>query len=296
MTGFRPFVYGLYDPQDAGHIRYVGMAPVKASRPLCHSREARRKSTPLSYKINWIRKLHAEGRDYGILILEELFEDTQREFVGEVEKMYIKSLREIGHKLTNATDGGEGCSNPSAENLEKRAVKLRGNKFRLGHKHSGVTRKRMSDSRRKYLEDNPPVPIADGTKVQIAKTLTGYKHTDKARANMAASRVGSKRSLEARQNMSRAQKGRTVSLESRKQIADSLTGRKDSVETRLLKRESAIKAKASFEARENARIKQKAVWAVRKEAEALLTPQEKLERKIRSAEQRLAKLREEGEK
>ena len=36
---FRPFVYGLVDPLEPKHVRYVGMSGVRAERPSCHAKE-----------------------------------------------------------------------------------------------------------------------------------------------------------------------------------------------------------------------------------------------------------------
>lgn len=113
----KPFIYGLVDPLEPKHVRYVGMA-MRASRPYDHAKEARSPKTESSYKINWIRSVHSEGRDYAVLKLEELAEGTSRSFLGEIEKMYIASLKAIGHHLTNGTSGGDG-----------------GDAFR-GHKHT----------------------------------------------------------------------------------------------------------------------------------------------------------------
>lgn len=106
VCGFRPFVYGLVDPAEPRHIRYVGMA-MKANRPYEHSRNAR-KETKHSHLFHWIRLLQAEGREPEVLILEELCEGASRNFVGEIERLYISSLRGIDHRLTNVSKGGWG--------------------------------------------------------------------------------------------------------------------------------------------------------------------------------------------
>lgn len=90
MSDFQPFVYGLVDPAEVGHIRYVGMATANKYRPLGHLQEARRASSPLTYKVNWIRLLLAEGRKPAVLVLEELPTGTSTEFVGFIESCYIK--------------------------------------------------------------------------------------------------------------------------------------------------------------------------------------------------------------
>ena len=80
---------------------------LRPRRPLAHAREARR-STKSTHKLNWIRALLADGREPSFIVLQGLVEGTSRGFLGFVESCYIKSLKEIGHKLTNGTDGGDG--------------------------------------------------------------------------------------------------------------------------------------------------------------------------------------------
>lgn len=100
------FIYGLVDPLEPKHVRYVGMA-TRDERPFDHANEAR-KTTKSSYKLNWIRKVQAEGREPEFITLEQLSDSCLPAFLGFVESCYIASLRAIGHRLTNKTDGGEG--------------------------------------------------------------------------------------------------------------------------------------------------------------------------------------------
>lgn len=102
----RPFIYGLIDPLEPKHVRYVGMA-FKTKRPYQHAIKARNNSNH-SYLFHWIRSLQSEGRNPSVLLLEELSIGATRKFVGEIEKMYISSLREIGHRLINVAKGGDG--------------------------------------------------------------------------------------------------------------------------------------------------------------------------------------------
>lgn len=139
---FRPFVYGLVDPAEPGHVRYVGMTTVKASRPYAHMQEARSFSS-VSHKIHWIRKVQHEGREPSVLILEQLPERTSVDLVGFVEKCYIKSLRAIGHRLTNIMEGG-GNGPHALETKAKISETL------MGHQVSEGTRKRSGERIRQY--------------------------------------------------------------------------------------------------------------------------------------------------
>lgn len=137
----RPFVYGLVDPAEPGHIRYVGMA-FNPGRPLAHSKEARtgRRGT---HKLNWIRSMHREGREPSYLVLEELSPGVSKKLLGFVESCYIRSLGEIGHRLTNSTAGGEGLIDPSADVRKRCGDANRGKEFsqerrdKIGEAHRG---------------------------------------------------------------------------------------------------------------------------------------------------------------
>jgi hypothetical protein len=167
---FKPFIYGLIDPAEAGHIRYVGMASVRASRPYHHAKWARRAKAKPCHLLHWLRKLQAEGREYSVLMLEELSPWTSRQFLGEVEKMYIAALRNIGHDLTNESVGGLGGNFLSPEANARRAAKQIGNKRGLGVVHSEAARRQVSESRKRYFAEHPEA------RVEITKRNLGNKY------------------------------------------------------------------------------------------------------------------------
>ena len=63
------------------------------------------------------------------------------------ERFLIWCFKDMGIELVNMTDGGEGLANPSAETKEKMS-----NSFK-GRRYSYETRKRMSQSRKRYFEN-----------------------------------------------------------------------------------------------------------------------------------------------
>ena len=165
MENFRPFVYGLVDPAEPGHVRYVGMASVRASRPQEHSKNAHgKRAGRIPHLALWIRKLHSKGREYGVLILEELREDTSRKFLGFVEKCYIKSLRAIGHDLINIAEGGDGgkMGEMSPEGRARNAAAMIGNTRTLGYKHSDESNTKRSESSRRYFAEHPEAGARSG--------------------------------------------------------------------------------------------------------------------------------------
>lgn len=192
-AAFSPFVYGLVDPQDAGHVRYVGMARVTASRPYDHAKNARKGSTVNPHLMNWVRKLQTEGREYKHIVLEALSPDAPRELLGFVEKCYIKSLREVGHKLTNATIGGEGGDTGiTPEGRESLRAKARGNQAFLGRRHTEETKAAQSAAQKGIKKSESQVAgIVSGWKhrkrVAGWAPAAGLVHSDKTKAQMSAS-------------------------------------------------------------------------------------------------------------
>jgi len=233
----QPFVYGLIDPADPGHVRYVGMAGSRVGRPYDHSRNAEGSSRP-TYLFHWVRKLHAEGREYDVMVLEQMEENASRKLLGFVEQCYIRSLREIGHRLTNVTDGGDGGGVKGA--------------------------KRTAEFCKEVSERMKGRALPADVRAKIAATLTGNNLSKETRNKIAASHTGMKRSDKARANMRVAQKGRTISESHRAKISSTLTGRTASEETRKKQSIGIAAAQRTPEARTAASEKQRKVWAARK--------------------------------
>ena len=101
----KSYVYGLSDPLTFDRIRYIGWALNPADRLGVHIREAINNPDNGNYRWRWIRSVLEENRIPMFQVLEEA---DSREEVLLLEIKWIKYYRELGHKLTNATDGGEG--------------------------------------------------------------------------------------------------------------------------------------------------------------------------------------------
>lgn len=96
-------IYGLYDPRESNHIRYIG----KTTRELCHPLNRHRtclnqKPTQWNRKHHWIKSLVDDNIKFEII---HLFSTTDEHWE-EVERDFIKSYREEGHDLTNKHRGG----------------------------------------------------------------------------------------------------------------------------------------------------------------------------------------------
>lgn len=102
--------------------------------------------------------------------------------------------------LINLTDGGEGPSGSICSEERKRKVseKSKGNKYRLGIKHSDEVKREMSRSRK------------------------GRVHSEESIEKMRASKIGYRFSQEAKDKMSSAKLGKTQSEETKRKRSISL--------------------------------------------------------------------------
>lgn len=161
---FRPFVYGLVDPLEPKHVRYVGMASKNKSRPYQHAKKIKSNVNP-SHFVNWLRKLADEGRSYDVLILQELPAASPRSFVGFVERCYIDSLRKIGHDLTNVSEGGWGGDTGRLQSPEERKKM---SEFQTGRTRSVETREKMAEAKRNRV-------VTEEAKKNLSAALSGRK-------------------------------------------------------------------------------------------------------------------------
>lgn len=173
----------------------------------------------------------------------------------DLEIQMIAKLRQMGVRLANLTDGGEGSSGviPSCEtrmkisllhkgriksNLEKenisKAQKIRFSDplerkrisdLKKGKKHSIDSRKKMSKSRIGKV-------MPESTRLAIKKANVGSKRTQDAKRKMSEWQIGRVMSSEARKKMSDAKKGKKQSDETRKKRSESMIGRAISQETK----------------------------------------------------------------
>jgi hypothetical protein len=193
----KPFIYALVDPIERGHIRYVGMAVNNPNRPYEHAKNLRERDD--THKGNWVRKVLSEGREPIVLILEELPEDSPRSLIGFVEACYIKSLREIGHRLTNSTSGGDGCPDLSPESLAKMKERSVAGMLRNGAaaKLSAKAKIRWSDPAERAKQSAIiQATMTPERRAQIGADTKGRKHSDETRAQMSEAHKGLERTTE----------------------------------------------------------------------------------------------------
>lgn len=247
---YQPFVYGLFDPADVGHIRYVGMAPTTSKRPYQHASRARKDLTDDSHLLRWIRKIQTEGREPSVMILEQLFESTGRKFLGFVESCYVKSLRSIGHQLTNENDGGWGGSNgPHSEEVR---AKMRAGWTVDGRARVGAAAKaRNTGAKYPYvgrITKGRQLSEKNRFSIGISRKRAWDNATPEERATHAANisagktgQPGHPQTNETREKISATLTGRVMSPEWCAKNAAAQTGKKQSDETRA-KRSRALRA------------------------------------------------------
>lgn len=153
----------------------------------------------------------------------------------EHERFLISCFRDMGVKLCNMTDGGDGTSGLVRSEEWKRSVAERMRVLKTGKKDSEATRKKKSES----AKGRPMSPEA------IAKTAAFHR--------------GRKRSPETLAKMSAALKGKglgkVVSEETREKLRSNATGRGHTEEVREVMRQKRkqywIERKAKIEAAQN---------------------------------------------
>jgi len=106
MFNLNYYIYELLDPR-TGEIKYVGKTKNITKRFKQHlSPSSLKPNTP---KNTWIKSLLKENL---IPKIRTLCLTTDK-YIDESEILKIKEYRELGIKLTNCTDGGDGLRNPN---------------------------------------------------------------------------------------------------------------------------------------------------------------------------------------
>lgn len=130
----------------------------------------------------------------------------------EHEKFLIWCFRDMGIKIVNQTNGGDGVS---------------------GWRHSDETKKKMSISRsgennHGYGKPSPNKgkPMSEAQKIKISAANKGRKNTDEVRAKLSTALKGRVISDETKKKMSDARKGKKLSAEHCKRISEGKTGDK----------------------------------------------------------------------
>lgn len=139
------FIYGLYDPR-TGEIRYVGKTTLGMYRPKRHGTSWMLVHNK-THRTNWIKSLIANGIRYGIIVLEY----CEESMISSRERDWIAWGRNLGWRLTNHTDGGEGVSGYHFNDEQKKLI---------GSYHRG---KKMSPEACSKISKGVSKPVTDTT-------------------------------------------------------------------------------------------------------------------------------------
>jgi hypothetical protein len=171
-------VYGVYDPREPEHIRYIG-----CTRFLLADRMALAFSVAKHAKWNsrpywiWLGQIWKQGVRPAVKALYRVRRD---EDWGRAERRWIAKLKSEGHQLLNMTLGGPGGSGPE---------------------HSARTITRLSGQK-----------LSPETRAKISAATTGRKLSPEARAKLSATFKGRKFSPEWRAKLSAAAMKRWASV------------------------------------------------------------------------------------
>lgn len=105
-------IYALAEP-NTGDIRYCGKTVEPMSHRMSgHRADVRRQSHRHLYR--WLGKLYEVGQEPTVMVCEEIDltnmdRAEQLRVLNEAETRWIIQLKALGFRLTNATDGGDGC-------------------------------------------------------------------------------------------------------------------------------------------------------------------------------------------
>lgn len=203
-------VYALSSSED-GEIRYIGQTKLTISRRVSgHISNSLREKT---HKARWIQSVITAGHTIESTILVEDAEWC-------VDEMRLIQVHRVnGTRLTNATDGGEGMINPSAETREKISVSLLGNSHALGHRHSQETRLSIAGSHtgmKRSTEQRAKMSVAQKGKTVSPETREKIRNSAMGNTNA----KGCVRTELQRANMSAAQTGKTVTTLTKSRMSD----------------------------------------------------------------------------
>lgn len=175
------FIYILQDPSGISNKQYIGKTRVKLKRRLTnHISAARRykqkQSKDTNYNYNWINSLLSRNMEPEIIAIEQ-FDNITLDILNVAEKMYIRQYKEMGIKLTNTSDGGDGGHGK-------------------GYIPTQEVKNKISQSLLLFFSENgAPNKGKHLTKEQkehLSKINTGKKYSEEARKNMSIAHSGDK--------------------------------------------------------------------------------------------------------
>ena len=133
-------IYALLDPETK-KLRYVGYSSDAEQRYLEHYYKSALK--PKTHKNDWLKSMLKQVVKAEMVILERY---STAEELPQAEVKMIAFCRQLGHPLTNGSDGGDGGRRPGFKHSEETKKKIsEGHKGEKNHfygkKHSDETKK-----------------------------------------------------------------------------------------------------------------------------------------------------------
>lgn len=141
---------------------------------------------------------HRTVKKYGLVVEIVAKWNTEHEAL-EHEKFLIHCFRDMGHRLVNLSNGGEGQS---------------------GWVPSEETRKRISLAKTGKPSPKRGIPLSESARLKMADTKRGQKLTDAHKAKISASSKGRPKTEEHKRKISEGNKGRVVSDETKRKISE----------------------------------------------------------------------------
>jgi len=209
------FVYALYEEGFPDAVRYVGRT-TRGTKRIAEHHQCRGRG----HCRRWIQSLRKGERGLCYRVLEYCPADE----LNMRERYWIARLRSEGHRLTNLTDGGDGC---------------------LGRPLSEASRKRLSTLARLRP------PPTDAMRQRMREAHLGKRHDEATRAKLSVVQRGKKRTVETRKRLSASKFGHAVSAECRAKLAAANLGKTASEQTRRRMMESAARGERNPQARLN---------------------------------------------
>lgn len=168
------YIYALIDPRN-NECRYVGKTVNLISRFNNHCTDSLKQNT---HKANWIKLLYPLKPE--LIVIEKVSENWI-----EAEEFWIKYFSFIGARLTNLTNGGEGC---------------------LGYRHTDESKKIMSKFKKGKDSSRKGVVLSEETKLKISNNVKIKMQNFEIKNKISISHKGRKHSEETKSKRSETMK------------------------------------------------------------------------------------------
>jgi hypothetical protein len=217
-------VYALVDEREPEIVRYIGFSKDPSNRLKAHLSGVRH-SKGHSHKLGWMRKVLSDQARILWRTLTVVDSDTA---AAQAEIAAIRDHLEMGHPLTNGTEGGEGADGwggvltPEARAKSVAFQRTKENRAARAETSSRYwSTEETRDHQREQMEAFWRSPEGEALRVQNSEftkaqvqdpSYLGGPRTPEARAKMRAAKLGKPgvpRTAEWRAKLSASQKGKT---------------------------------------------------------------------------------------